>query len=75
MRQDARIEIIIDASLLNHFAENLRRQKSGRPPEEAIAALVATILDGSAYPVAAQRTGARAVRISYRLRSFSQPIF
>ena len=53
MRQDARIEIIIDPSLLNHFAENLRRQKSGRPPEEAIAALVATILDGSAYPVAA----------------------
>lgn len=75
MQQDAKIEIIIDPSLLDHFTENLSRQNSSRPPEDAIAALVEIILDGSVFPVAAERTGSREIRLSYRLRSFSEPVF
>jgi len=75
MPQDAKIEIIIDPSLLDHFSENLSRQNSSRSPEDAIASLVASILDDSVFPITAERAGKREIRISYHLRSFSQPIF
>ena len=75
MSQDAKIEITIDPSLLNHFSENLKRLNSRIPTEEAITELVASILDNSALPVSAKQTGCGKVRIAYHLRSFSQPIF
>jgi len=75
MPQDAKIEITIDPSLLDHFSENLSRQNSNRSPEDAIASLVATILDDSVFPITAERTGKKEIHINYHLRSFSQPIF
>jgi len=75
MPQDATIEITIDPSLLDHFTENLNRLESGEAPENAITDLIATILDGSEFPVTAERTGTRKIRIGYRLRSFSEPFF
>ena len=73
--QDAKIEIIIDSSLLDHFTENLRSRNPGMPPEDAITRLVTTILDSSAFPVEAKQTGGSEIRIAYHLRSFAQPIF
>ena len=75
MQEDAKIEITIDRSLLEHFAENLSLQNSGRVPEDAIAGLVATVLNDSSFPIEAKQTGEREIRIAYHLRSFSQPIF
>lgn len=75
MPQDAKIELIIDPSLLDHFTENLNRRNSSTSPEEAITSLLATILDGSEFPVSAAKTGEKEIRIVYHLRSFSQPIF
>jgi len=75
MPQDAKIEVTIDSSLLDHFTENLKRRNSGISPEEAITGLVTTILDSSAYPLEAKQTGGKEIRIGYHLRSFSQPIF
>jgi len=75
MSKDARIEIIIDPSLLNHFTENLNRQNSSVTPEKAIAGVIATILDDSAFPLEAKRTSELTIHIGYHLRSFSQPFF
>lgn len=75
MPTDASIKITIDPSLLNHFAENLQRLGNGETPENAIARLVASVIDGSAYPLTAKWKGDAEIRIGYRLRSFSQPIF
>ena len=75
MPHDATIEIIIDPSLLNHFTEQLARKKYRIPPEDAITALVSTVLDNSSYPIRAKQTGRKEIRISYHIRSFSQPIF
>ena len=75
MPDDARIEIVIDPSLLDHFRDHLRNRNSSMTPEEAITGLVAMILDGSTYPVEAKKTGDREIRLGYQLRSFSQPIF
>lgn len=75
MPTDATIKISIDPSLLSHFTENLRRLGNGEAPEQAIARLVASVLDGSSYPLTAKWTGDGEIRIGYRLRSFSQPIF
>jgi len=74
-KQDVKIEITIDHSLLEHFRENLARQGSPRLAEEAITSLVASILDDSTYPIEAKKAGEREIRIAYHLRSFSQPIF
>ena len=74
-QQDARIELIIDPSLLDHFTVNLHNQHSRTSPEAAITTLVANILDGSEFPVSAEKTGDKEIRIAYHLRSFSQPFF
>ncbi|MCB1758255.1 MAG: hypothetical protein KDI68_00550 [Gammaproteobacteria bacterium] len=75
MLQDAKIEITIDPSLLNHFQENLQRLKCNISPEDSITKLVTGILGRSEYPLEATQTGRRKILIGYRLRSFSQPIF
>ena len=75
MAEEAKITITIDRSLLEHFAQNLARRESPQAPESAIALLLARILDGSAYPVGARKTGEREIRVFYRFRSFSQPLF
>ena len=75
MPEDKTIEITIDPRLLEHFRENLQRLGNGEAPEHAIARLVASILDGSAYPITGKWRGDSKVRIGYRLRSFSEPIF
>ena len=73
--QEAKIEITIDRSLLDHFTENLSGHNPSMPPENAIARLISTILDSSAFPIEAKQTGGSEIRIAYHLRSFSQPIF
>jgi hypothetical protein len=75
MQQKAKIEVIIDPSLLNHFTENLSKQGSSVLPDEAITGLITTILDGSEFPISATQTGSGEIRIAYHLRSFSQPFF
>lgn len=75
MPQDATIQVTIDPSLLDHVREQLAIKKYPIPPDEAITSLVAIILDHSPYSIRATKTGEREVRISYRIRPFSQPIF
>ena len=75
MQQDTKIEITIDHSLVEHFEENLARREYKKVPEDAIAGLIATILNESPFPIAAKQIGDRKVRITYHLRSFSRPIF
>lgn len=55
MSQDTKIEISIDPSLLNHFIEHQSKKKSRLPPEDAIAGLITTILDNSAYLIKAKQ--------------------
>lgn len=64
----------IDPSLLEHVRERLAQRHRDTAPKELIAALVASILDDSGYPLSATRTDAGQIRIAYRLRSFSEPI-
>ncbi|MGB5669778.1 MAG: hypothetical protein WBM71_04405 [Sedimenticolaceae bacterium] len=44
MQDDARIEIVVDPSLLDHFRDHMRNRNSSMTPEEAITGLVAMIL-------------------------------
>jgi hypothetical protein len=75
MPADATITLRVDPSLLEHFTEHLAKTKSAKKPEAAITNLLATILDNSLYPIRAQQTGEREIRVTYHFRSFSQPIF
>ncbi len=73
--QTPTIEITINSSLLNHFTQNLSRQKSSIMPEDAITGLITTILNNSSYPIKAKRTGKKEIEITYKIRIFSEPIF
>ena len=75
MSETAEIKIVVDSSLLDHFNEGLKQLHSNSPAELEITRLLAIIMDSSQYPVRAQRTGENEIRISYHLRSFSEPIF
>jgi len=75
MPDDATIQVAIDPSLLEHVRGQLARKRYSIAPEEAITSLVSIILDHSPYPIRAKQTGKRAARITYHIRSFSQPIF
>jgi len=75
MQQSSKIEICIDPSLLDHFTENLGRHNSNTTPETAIVELITSILDDSAFPIEARRSGKNQIQVAYHLRSFSQPIF
>ena len=75
MSQAAEIKIVVDSSLLDHFDKGLQQLHSNSPAEHEITRLLAIILDSSEYPVRAERTGKKEIRISYHLRSFSEPIF
>ncbi len=75
MSDSLEIQIVAAPSLLDHLREGLGQQGTGQLPEDKLVELLTVILDGSEFPIAAERTGERAIRISYHLRSFSQPIF
>ncbi len=75
MSQTAEIKLVVDSSLLDHFHNGLQQLHSNTPVELEITRLLAIILDSSQYPVRAERTGKNEIRISYHLRSFSEPIF
>ena len=47
----------------------------GADPEDKILDVLTMILNGSDLPIAAKRTKSGAIRASYHLRSFSQPLF
>jgi predicted amidohydrolase len=68
------ITIEIDPSLMEHVRGRLAKTARETTPEALITALVTSILDNSGYPIAATRTGAQSIRISYDLRSFAEPI-
>lgn len=72
---DLTITVTIDRSLRDHVEENLARRDPALGAGDAIAGLLAMILNDSAYPIEARRTGDREIRLAYHLRSFSQPIF
>ncbi len=75
MSQSVEIRVVVDSSLLDHFNEGLQQLDSKSSAKHEITRLVGLILDGSEYPVRARRTGENEIRISYHLRSFSEPIF
>ncbi len=75
MSDGLEIQIVAAPSLLDHVRENLSREGTGVPVEDWVVDLVTTILDGSEFPIGAKRIDKRTIRISYHLRSFSQPLF
>ena len=75
MSQTAEIKIVVDSSLLDHFSQGLRHRHSTSQAEHEITRLLAMVLNSSEYPLRAERTGKKEIRISYHLRSFSEPIF
>ncbi len=75
MPKPLKAKLVIDTSLLEHVKEGLAQRGEGADPEDKILDLLTMILDGSDLPIAAKRTKSGAIRVSYHLRSFSQPLF
>lgn len=69
------VKIVVAPSLLNHVKEGLAQQHSRADPQNRIIDLLTLILNGSEFPIDAERTKSGAIHVAYHLRSFSQPIF
>ncbi|NBC46917.1 MAG: hypothetical protein GVY22_02765 [Gammaproteobacteria bacterium] len=63
----------IDPSLLEQVHRQLERARQDIEPEAYLATLVTTILDNSSYPIRASRTDSGDIKLTYHLRSFSEP--
>lgn len=75
MSQVAEIKIVVDSSLLDYFNNGLQQIHSNSTAEHEITRLFEIILNSSEYPVSAKLTGENEIKVSYHLRSFSEPIF
>ncbi len=75
MSDHLEIRVVVEPSLVRHFQEGLESTKTPGDPDAHIVNLIASILNGSSYPVASRITGHSEISISYHLRSFSNPIF
>lgn len=73
MAEKLTINLSIDTSLVNYF------MKAGHQDEEHVASclvdFLASFLNDTRYPLAAQRTGEKEIELTYRLRAFADPIF
>ena len=75
MVQTLEIQLTVDDSLIDHVREGLRQTHSTAAPGDVIVNLLTVVLDRSDLPLAAKKNGERGILVSYRLRSFSEPIF
>lgn len=75
MPQTTEVKIVMDRTLVEHFAKGLQEHNSSNSVGEEITNLLQIVLEDSEYPITAKITGKNEIQLAYRLRSFSQPIF
>jgi len=75
MPESIEIKIVIDPSLAKYFEEGMAKQHIQATTAEGITEFLATFLNDSRYPIDSSKTNEQEIHLSYRLRSFADPIF
>ena len=75
MPESIEIKIVIDQSLAKYFEEGMAKQHIRATTAEGITEFLAALLNDSMYPIDSNKTNEQEIHLSYRLKSFSDPIF
>jgi len=69
------IRVVVDAPLVQYFAEGIRKDHIAASVEEELVEFLATLLGESSYPMSSRRVGAAEIHLNYRPKAFADPIF
>ena len=75
MSERLEIKIVIDPSLAKYFEEGMNKRHINCSLSAEMAEFLALILNDSMYPIATSKTSDKEIPLSYRPRSFADPIF
>jgi len=75
MSEQIELRIVIDPSLVEYFEEGMRQNHIYCSTAVEMAEFLATILNDTMYPIASNKTNEQDIHLSYRPRSFADPIF
>ena len=75
MSEQIELRIVIDPSLVEYFEDGMRQDHIDCSTEDEMTEFLATILNDTMYPIVSRKTSAQEIHLSYRPRSFADPIF
>ena len=75
MTEKIEIKIVIEPSLTQYFEEGMRKSHINCSTTEELTEFLAAVLNDSLYPIASKKTNEQEIHLSYRPRSFADPIF
>lgn len=75
MTESIEIKIVIDPSLIKYFEEGMSKRHIDCSTTEELTEFLAAVLNDSMYPIASKQTSEQEIHLSYRPRSFADPIF
>jgi hypothetical protein len=75
MSENIEIRIVTDPSLVRYFEEGMNRGRIDRSTAEEITEFLTMVLNDTLYPIASSKKCAQEIHLSYRPKSFADPIF
>jgi len=69
------IKVTVDESLVIYFENGMRRRHIDCSVTEELTEFLALILNDTMYPIASRNNGEQNIHLSYRPKSFADPIF
>ena len=75
MAENIEIKIVIDPSLVTYFEEGVSKRHIDYSATEELTEFLASVLNDTIYPIASSKTSEQEIHLSYRPKSFADPIF
>jgi hypothetical protein len=75
MSENIKIRIVIDPSLARYFEEGMNRRHIDCSTAEEITEFLTMVLNDTLYPIASSKNCEQEIHLSYRPKSFADPIF
>ena len=75
MSENIEVRIVVDPSLVKYFEEGMRKSHVDCSTTEELTEFLALVLNDTMYPIASSKTSEREIHLSYRPKSFADPIF
>ena len=75
MSENIEVRIIIEPSLVKYFEEGMSKRHIDCSTTEEMTEFLAMVLNDTMYPIASRKADEQEIHLSYRPKSFADPIF
>ncbi|WP_321366187.1 hypothetical protein [uncultured Desulfuromusa sp.] len=75
MSKNIEIKIVIEPPLAKYFEDGINKRDIDIGVAEEITEFLATVLNDSIYPIESAKTDPQEIHLTYRPKSFADPIF